>query len=325
MADVTDSPVSTLRHTRTSTQADDFLAALIEVLNGRFGPDLISTYIVGSRAANTVLSSSDIDLALVFRGKLAPERRAEIRRWLRKLQALTPVMMDTVVVDETEIVRGLTSNLVCNRLLAGADTFAGLPQVKRSEMLLYHGGLAVHFMLAVRGWPKRFTFPLTYPQPDGRFRGYELSGTRVAEGQYVPGLNIYAGLVLGLASFRLAIEAGAYPGAKGEALPAYRQHLPHDRYRPLVEDVEEICRSRHQGRIPTDEFEISRLSLRCTETLAWENEVLGLLLLNLPAWLPLDNPELRKQAIEFLSLLDCHSPQHAAEVATAKKMLGMPA
>lgn len=313
-----------LVYIRASSPADTFFDALAQMLSTAFSDDVRSIYVLGSRADSTAIPSSDVDLAVILRSGIDPKTAQEVEHFLEAVGQISPVMLDVTVVQEDELARGVSPNLKTNRLLRGSDLLRDCPMIPKSQLIFFYAGLAIHFAMVVRGG-RGITLPLSHPEPDGLYCGYERQGIRVADGTYAPGFNLFVSLVLALASFRLATRAGIFPSSKSEILGAYQRHLPEDPMRPIVTDAYEICRLRLQGRVPAEGLESRQIALRCRQILPFENEFLEAAMNILENGASAMPAELRGQALTLLNRVRSDSPEQLAKLDQIRRALASPA
>jgi hypothetical protein len=313
-----------LVYIRASSPVDTFFGALTQMLSTAFSDDVRSIYVLGSRADSTAIPSSDVDLAVILRSGIDPETARQVGHFIEAVGQISPVMLDVTVVREDELARGVAPNLKNNRLLRGPDLLRDCPMIPKSQLIYFYAGLAIHFAMVVRGG-RGITLPLSHPEPDGLYCGYERHGIRVADGTYVPGFNLFVSLVLALASFRLATRAGVFPSSKSEILGAYQRHLPGDPMLPIVTDAYEICRLRLQGRVPAEGLESRQIALRCRQILPFESEFLEVAMKVLEDGAAGMPAELRAQALSLLNRVQSDSPAQLAKLDQIKRALGGPA
>lgn len=311
-----------LEYIRNGTDAEAFFSGLSELLFAAFPGRLAGTYVVGSRADGTAIPTSDVDLAIVFEGNIAGAERNAIKRIFDAIQRISPVMLDAYVLSETEAERGVTPTLQNYRLISGRDSLKDRPLRPNSELMLHYAGLVVHFIQVVRNDRGPIRFPLTYPSGSNEYCGYEKYGTRTADGRYAPGFNLLLTLVLAIASYRLAARASVFTRAKSGTVPNYLKFLTDDPWRPMIEELHMVIRTRLMGRLPQDGGDRAVLLKWCPRVLELENEFLSELIMSIESWLPIEDPQYRQQLAQFVAHIDCHSPVHSAKLAELKKLLG---
>jgi hypothetical protein len=314
-------PATPIAYIRSSVDAERFYTGLNDLLIAAFPDRVASVYLLSSRADGTAIATSDVDVAVVFKASIASDERRTIKTVLDAVQNISPVMLDVVVTSEREIERGIAPTLQQYRLLSGPDLLKDRPLRPRSELMLFYAGLVVHFIQAIRREQGSIRFPLSYPRDALGYCGYERFGTRTADGEYAPGLNILVTLVLAIASYRLAARAEIYTAAKSQTIPNYQKHLPGDPWLPMFVELRTVGRDKLAGRLPPEGPDRNRLQYWCPRVLELENEFLSEVILSLESWLPVEDPGYRRQLVEFVNALDCASAVHRATVERLKLRL----
>jgi len=302
-------------------EPDGLVAGLSGRILAAFPGEIRSLYLLGSRAIDREVETSDVDFALFFRDGADPGRRRAVADWLAREREAGGPMLDITVLDEPDLAGGIRPYLKIARLLAGEEVLRGRPLKPAEELVAYHAHLAAYFIWAVRGRPAELRHPLGYPEPGGEFSGYERHGLRVGENRYAPGFGQLVNSVISVATFRVAHRAGEFFANKGMVAAAYARCLPADPWTDLVAGVYELGRIRWQGRIPADAADRRRLAGLCREVLAFENEGLGDCLLLLPRFLALGDADLRQRVRGIVERVSSSSPAPAAAIAEARARL----
>jgi hypothetical protein len=156
------------------------------------------------------------------------------------------------------------------------------------------------------------TVPVTYPDPSGRFYGYDQWPLTLADGQQVPGTKLLVATVGRIASALLASQTGQFIGSKRDCVAQYRRHI-HDEWTDLVRQVYELCRNQWGYRIPEDDHAQEDLRQLCRQTLGFENHFLASYKTHLLAQLGDPEPVVQLQAAEkFRQIVYADSDVRAA-------------
>jgi predicted nucleotidyltransferase len=306
-----------IKFIRESADFEKLIKSVCNLILTAFPGEVRAIYLLGSRAAGGGLPTSDIDLAVVFKGPFVEERDREVREFAKSLDRLSPVMLDVTLLAEDEARQGIRPYLRLGRLLTGTEILAQCPLKPAPALIGFYTYTALFFMWVIRGRPVELTYPLEYPSAGGFYRGYDVRGVVTGENEFRPGFNTFVNLIASIANFRLATLAGEFIPSKSRTVEQYQLRLPNDPWQGLVEDVFDQGRDRWGGREPESESGRARLARRCREALAFENECFGTCLLNLPALMAVKDGELNRWLQNVLRRVRSASPAHAAAIAAA--------
>jgi predicted nucleotidyltransferase len=291
-----------------------FLAAFPDRIRG--------IHLLGSRALGCAIPSSDVDLAIVFRGTAESGTRQAAQDLAAEIRRSGPLVLELTVLDEAEARQGVRPNLKIGRLLAGEDALRDSPLKPKEELLGYFAYSPLYFSWVIRGRPPRLRHPLTYPNPAGEFFGYEQNGIWSGEKSFRPGLGLLINLAASIANFRLALEAGEFVPNKSLTVAAYRKRFPADPLGEWLREVFELCRQRWQGAIPTAPGDRPVLADLCRRALAFENDSMGRCLLELPQLASVPSADLKERIRGILKVVQSDSAAHAAALASATRGVG---
>jgi predicted nucleotidyltransferase len=306
-----------IKFIREDADFEKLIKSICDLFLTEFPGELSGIYLLGSRKAGADIPTSDIDLAVVFKGPFVEEKNRAAREFSKSLGSLSPVMLDITLLAEDDARMGIRPYLRLGRLLAGVDVLANCPLKPAPALIGFYAYSALFFMWVIRGRPDELKHPLSYPAADQFYRGYDIRGVATGENKFRPGFNTFVNLVVSIANFRLAAQAGEFVPSKSRTVEQYRRHLPNDPWRGLVEDVYELGRTRWGGRLPESEPDRSRMAARCQEALAFENDCLGTCLLKLPDLMAVEDAELNRWMQGVLSRVRSDSPSHSAAIAAA--------
>ena len=248
-------------------EIDRALVGLVGLFVEAFPGRIHSAYLVGSRADGSALPSSDIDLRIVFRANflLGEEGRFfEVRQYLRSISRFEldcpPLSQDRLMQAEDWLHETIAIKEV-SIFLYGTDLRPFLPPLPSLPVFTRHISRApIIFMRKVRRGALVLRYPLDFPSAAGPFFGYDTSQSLKLLVQ-IPGF---------IASALLAMQAGQMVTRKSDWLPLYRQYI-HDRWLPLLEDLNRIVRQDWEYRLPETEEDRQVLLELCRQVLAFEN------------------------------------------------------
>ena len=287
-------------HTSTggvnARSAADAISLVLDRYKECFGDRLHSIYLVGSFARNETVSSSDVDLLIIFgdRFKNDGERRRAVR--LRdQLCARSPIELDISLREEREL--RFTGDLelqAASNCLFGSDLCDELPAVDPS----FYGRRQLHAVPTLFSKARLsrsvLTLPLDYPDPAMPFLGYEGRPLRLPGGEMQPGMKFLSGCVTRPASALVTQHTGRIVTNKRDCVDAYGRYIG-DEWHSLVERVVSVVRGQWAYAIPTRDQDRRELRQICQRTRAFEihflNRYLGYIRRDLEAgplefWLP---------------------------------------
>jgi predicted nucleotidyltransferase len=265
-------------HFSTGGEEDDrILGGVIGIWESVFPSRIRAYYLFGSHVAGSADSTSDLDLAVVFKqGFQSSQETDQAQRLCEYLEALQPApFVDMFYVSEESVQQPdrVSIALLLKRssvLLYGEDTRQRITAepderyVRDAMHIPYFNSKFGRSNLNV------LTFPFDYPDTQGEFFGYDgwLHGGERSTLMLVV-------MVGRIATALLALKAGQYAGSKSESTRLYRAHI-NDEWSDLVEQVYQRCRVDWGYRIPDEQSKRQLLRVLCQQALDFENYFYGL-------------------------------------------------
>jgi hypothetical protein len=233
-------------------------------------------YVIGSYGDASSVSTSDLDLDIVFKGRLAEDgERTHARDLCATLQAQTEIELDLDIGDEEGLRDGLPPNLKFAGLCVYGedvrDQYPILPLVAWTRDRMHSSYYRLGSLFG-RTAPVRV--PLTFPNPVGEFHGYDRRPIRLADGALVPSTRDLIRATGWAATALIALRAGRYVARKSECHHMY-QELIGDEWAPLLTAIYKDCRQRWNYCIPTEPTDRALLRRLCVRTLDFENAFLA--------------------------------------------------
>jgi len=300
-------------HTSTGNlRTDRMLQGIIGLCELAFPDRIHSYYLTGSYADGSAVPASDIDMYVLFKDDFR-SRYEERQAWQidTNCELLLSKRLDIVPWSAARVIHyGITEVKQVSLFKIGSVFLYGtdireeivLPPLEQYVRAAMHDPLRL--MARLRQNANHLTFPLTYPDAEAPFYGYDRP-MYTGEAVDPVGTEDLMLLLTRIAAAVLALEAGQYVRNKHDTIRAYRVHI-NDQWTALLEEVNEYCRMQWHYRIPTEETDRRRLRNLCQQIVAFENAFLthykAFLLAELchpaypPVWLPVN---------QAASLLDC--------------------
>jgi predicted nucleotidyltransferase len=256
---------------------DMMLQEVIMLLSTRFPDRIHSYYIEGSYANDSDITTSDIDLLIVFKENFENEQeRTEAEILALHCAAPYSVELDVIVLSEQALSRGASPNFKMGSiLLYGQDLRPHIPLISlnawtRDRM---HSSWWRTARLFNRG--SILIYPLDYPDPSAEFYGYDARMLRLPDGREVNCTRDLIRLVGWSATAIIAFKAARYVARKSDCHKIYQECFQ-DEWGQFLQDMYEQCRSRWNYLIPENGEERKILRSLCQRTLAFENHFLNI-------------------------------------------------
>ncbi len=254
---------------------DRLVRGIVTVYEASFPGRVRSYYLLGSYADGGAVPISDIDLLVLFAGA-RDERERDQGLWLAEGCALlSPTRLDLMLCDEATLASEVVLLRQGGRLIYGTDTRAELPLPPLAIYTRETTDAARYFMAHILRGVERLDVPLTYPDPQGEFFGYDT--IRIPE-WYPPGtvcgVKELVTTASRLARASLALRAGRYSGSKGGSVTAYRAYIG-DEWSDLLDALYQHGKLRWGYALPTSPEERRLLRDLCQRMLAFENDFLA--------------------------------------------------
>jgi len=255
---------------------DALLREIVARFEAAFSGRVRGYYVIGSYGDASSVSTSDLDLDIVFKGRFEGEdERTRARELGATLQAQTVVELDIGIGDEEGLRDGLSPNLkLAGHCVYGEDIrdqFPLMPLVAWTRDRMHSSYYRLGSLFG-RTAPVRA--PLAYPDLVGEFFGYDRRPLRLADGSLAPGTRDLIRATGWVATALLAWRAGRYVARKSECHRMY-QELIGDEWASLLTAIYEDCRQRWNYRIPSDPADRAFLRQLCVRTLGFENAFLA--------------------------------------------------
>lgn len=279
MGAMSDGAAITLTLTTGDAAIDRILRGIVTLFEASLPGRVRGYYLLGSYADGTAVAISDIDLIVLCAGALEADERALAERLVEGCALLSPTRLDIVIRDEASIEASRSGEVVLlrfdGRLLYGADTRASLALPPLSDYTRETLAAARHFIAHILRGVERLEYPLTYPDPEGEFYGYD--AIHIPE-WYPPGtqrgVKELVTTATRIARAQLALQAGRYAGSKGGSAAAYGEYL-HDAWSDLPQTLYEQGKLRWGYAIPTAAEDRRVLQSLCARMLSFENDLLA--------------------------------------------------
>jgi hypothetical protein len=260
-------------------KVDDILRGIVGLFETIFPERVRGYYLIGSYADGSAVASSDIDVFVVFKDTLNSQETERAHAIWKYASMLSPIRLDAPARSEREFLRaGHVIMKMASLLMYGEDIRSQIPPTP-FETYLAHTLVAVHaYFGPILRKMEQLKFPLIYPDPQGRFYGYDQEETRSDEGFFGGGAGGTKPLVASVgrtAQAIIALKTGRYVVKKGECIRVYRESI-NDRWSGFLQKIDDNCRKRWEYSIPEGKEEQALLREMCRNTLVFENHFLAI-------------------------------------------------
>jgi predicted nucleotidyltransferase len=248
---------------------------LIEMYEANFPGRIAGYYVEGSYADHTSVSTSDVDIVIVFRERFADEqmRRAAEQLW-ESLGQSTTLELDIMVIDEDSLHVGVRPQLkLGSRLIYGEDVCQHYPLIGLDDWAFERMNAAYWLSTMIYHRPLPVRLPLDFPDSNDEFFGYFQRTVILADGTEVPCTRDIIRTTGWAATALLALRAGQYAYRKRDCYQLYRQHIG-DEWSELLEDIYVYCRGKWNYLIPAEREDRLRLRAICERVLDFERAFL---------------------------------------------------
>jgi hypothetical protein len=254
--------------------ADRTLQQVITAYEATFPTRIRAYYIEGSYANATNVTSSDLDVLLIFKDEFVDDEQQQAEELANQQSTICTLELDIEYKDEQSLISGVSPTLKFgSTLLYGEDIRDSLPLIPLAEWTRDRMHSSLWRTVHICHRPPIVRYPLTYPDPQDEFYGYTTRLLRLPNGQEVPCTRDLIRLVGWSATAILAFKAGKYVASKSECHQLYQACFP-DEWGQLLQDIYELCRGKWNYLIPEKQAERNILRNICERTLGFENHFL---------------------------------------------------
>ncbi|BCL84087.1 nucleotidyltransferase domain-containing protein [Ktedonobacteria bacterium brp13] len=260
----------TLTYTTGSKEFDEDIIAVITLFEAAFPEAIRAYYLEGSLANNTAVTTSDIDLHIIYKEKTVHER---VRQVVDACTKLSKRELDISIQDEASLTQGVVPIVKASRLLYGDDILAQVPLISIEQWTRDRMHACYWLLNTVFQRPRIVQWPITYPDLHGEFYGYDNRKVITTNGIERNSTRNLIRVTGWMATARIALEAQQYISNKYECYAVYRQ-LIGDEWSSFIEETYALCRERWNYLVPDELSARVQLKSLCARALEWENHFL---------------------------------------------------
>jgi hypothetical protein len=268
--------VSLTNHTEDPL-VDTLIRGGIGVIEAAFPGRVRGYFLIGSYQNGDPVSGSDVDVMLVLEDAFDAEENEQFRALSIYCSMMSPIRLDfrTCRLDG----QGEHADVLKHHslLVYGEDTRAAIPDSSPTDiaeiMDHYIGSLKV--IRAFYEWPETLSYPLTYPDENGEFYGYELMGIQInayPEDDTIPGTRALISHLLFGAQVLVRLRVACHFATRRETIERYEETIG-DEWASILDEAVKRCRSEWHYQIPQTPEDREYLRELCRRTLSFENRV----------------------------------------------------
>lgn len=258
-----------------AAEVDHILREIVTACEAGLAGRVRGYYLIGSYAEGCAVAISDIDLIILCGETLTPEERAQADDIVAECTRRSSIRLDAIVRDEATLGGEAVLLRYGALLIYGADTRGSLALPPLAHYTRETLDAARDFLTRVLRGAERLTYPLTYPDPDGEFFGYDT--VRIPE-WYPPGTEHGVKELVATASriarAALALRAGRYSGSKAGSVSDYGVHIG-DEWSGWLAELYTQGKLRWGYQPPANPDDRRELRALCRQMLAFENDFLA--------------------------------------------------
>ena len=254
--------------------ADSILRNILGTFEANFPQRIRAYYVEGSYANASSVTTSDLDVLLIYKNRFENDEAQKAEELASQLENKSTIELDIEFVDEQSLTNGVSPTLkLGSSFIYGEDIRDSLPLISLKEWTRdrMHSSLWRTVYLCNR--PPVIRYPLTYPDVQSEFYGYDARVLRLPNGQEVHCTRDLIRLVGWSATAMIAFKAGRYVARKSECHKMY-QACFNDEWGQLLQDIYALCRGKWNYLIPEKQEDRQTLRAICERTLGFENHFL---------------------------------------------------
>lgn len=214
-----------LHNTTGSERVDTVLRGIIGIYEAVFPGRVRGYYLEGGYADGVGIATSDIDLEIVFKDELQEDERSKAPQIGESCALLSAVELDCSITDEKELSSGVVPIFKKSVPIYGEDVRGKFPLMSLDKWTTSRMHAAYWLTINIYHRPESAIYPLTYPDPDGEFYGYDNRTLRLPDGSEVNCTRNLVRTTGWIASALLAYKAGKMLATKRECFQLHHEHL----------------------------------------------------------------------------------------------------
>lgn len=264
-----------LSNTTGDREIDDLLAGIVGIYESTFPQRIRSYYVVGSYGDGTAVPSSDLDIGILFYEALTQSELDQFMDLIDHCNARSHVRLDISSLDEYHLRQATASMKAALPIFGDEMAFESLPLEPIQDKIIRSLFMSVHYMWVLRGRSNNLFFPLSYPNEDSEFYGYDTFGEYLGGGEFGRGIRLIVSLVTMMTTTINALAKGKQVGSKKESVFTYYYDVD-DEWADFVVDIYQFLNEQWHYQIPQHQDDRERLRQFCERLVHFENFLLAI-------------------------------------------------
>jgi hypothetical protein len=266
-----------LRGTSSDATVDAIVRGVIGAFEAAFPGRVRGYYLAGSYREGDAVAGSDIDIMVVFKGRILPAEEHRARALWTACSLISPVRLDAPARSEHELLsEGHAVIKLASVCVYGEDIRDAVPLPPFDAYLRHCVTATYEYLGPILRRAPVLVAPLDYPDPAGEFFGYDRPEQPKGDGYFGGGAGGTSAFVSGLgraAQSIVAILGHAFVDDKGECRRRYRECVGGE-WANFLDELDDACKRRWGYAIPSSPTEHGELRRLCARALAFENHFL---------------------------------------------------
>jgi predicted nucleotidyltransferase len=306
---------SKLLHLTGDQRIDRFLKKFVNIFIEVFPERIRSVYLRGSYAHGAAISTSDIDLVVIFKENFRDSEESKVRYILKQIGLLSTSRLDAIPRSEEQLLQPDITGIFKSQatiqlsikntsvLLFGEDIREKIPTPCINVYTRKCMNDVYYFYTLARNPSKPLSYPINYPEPNAEFYGYDRRQERNIDGVNFNSTRTIVQNVLWSAGALITRSFRLYIYKKKDCIDLYKKYIG-DEWTDFIEEVYAKCVNQWSYIVPRSEIQRARLRELCEYTLKFENYFLAVYIDYLIEEQKNHSPKIRDFAVERLTHID---------------------